>query len=70
MGECRVPQVFSHKDPDCPVPAHKAAVTRRSLLVKEEIALGPFLTLLSPEKLSLIGIMEMMNLHGSGGVPD
>ena len=70
MGECRVPQIFSHKDPDYPTLAHKAAATHRSPLVKEEIALGPFLTLLSPEKLSLIVIMEMMNLHGSGGVSD
>ena len=38
--------------------------------MEEEIALGPFLTLLSPEKLSLIAIMEMMNLHRSGGVSD
>ena len=71
MGECRVPQSFCHKDPGCPVPARKAAAMRRSPLVKEEITLSPFLTLLNPEKLSLIiVIMEMMNLHRSGGVSD
>ena len=35
--------LFSHKDPDCPVPVHKAMLTRRSPLVMEEIVLGPFL---------------------------
>ena len=48
MGECHVSKFSSHKDPDCPVPAHKAVATRRSLLVTEEIVLGPFLTFLSP----------------------
>ena len=47
-GECHVPQIFSHKDPDCPVPAHEAVATRRIPLVTEEIVLGPFLTFLSP----------------------
>ena len=32
--------------------------------------LSPFLRLLTPEKLSLITIMEIMHLHGSGGVND
>ena len=32
--------------------------------------LSPFLNLLTPEKLSLITITELMNLHGSGGVLD
>ena len=30
--------------------------------------LGPFLSLLSPQKLSLITILECMRLHGTGGV--
>ncbi|EMD32822.1 hypothetical protein CERSUDRAFT_57977 [Gelatoporia subvermispora B] len=33
-------------------------------------SLSPFLTLLKPEKLSLITILELMNLHGTGGVSD
>lgn len=32
--------------------------------------LGPFLTLLKPEKLSLITILELMSLSGSGGVSE
>lgn len=32
--------------------------------------LSPFLRLLSAEKLSLITIMELMHLHGTGGVND
>ena len=32
--------------------------------------MSPFLTLLKPEKLSLITILELMNLHGTGGVSD
>ncbi|KDQ52445.1 hypothetical protein JAAARDRAFT_138907 [Jaapia argillacea MUCL 33604] len=32
--------------------------------------LGPFLSLLKPEKLSLITILELMRLHGTGGVSD
>ncbi|KAI1795428.1 DNA/RNA polymerase [Ganoderma leucocontextum] len=36
----------------------------------EELLLSPFLRLLSPEKLSLITIMELMHLHNSGGVQD
>ncbi|EJF55919.1 DNA/RNA polymerase [Dichomitus squalens LYAD-421 SS1] len=46
-----------------------ARMKRRSTK-SEEILLSPFLRMLSPEKLSLITIMEMMNLHGSGGVQD
>ncbi|KAH9056429.1 DNA/RNA polymerase [Lactarius vividus] len=51
-----------------------------ALLVKEEAApvhfkkriqlLGPFLSLVKPEKLSLITILEVMHLQGSGGVAD
>ncbi|PCH42893.1 DNA/RNA polymerase [Wolfiporia cocos MD-104 SS10] len=33
-------------------------------------ALGPFLSLLKPEKLSLIAILELMHLQGTGGVID
>ncbi|TFK81972.1 DNA/RNA polymerase [Polyporus arcularius HHB13444] len=36
----------------------------------EDIMLSPFLKLLSPEKLSLITVMEVMHLHGAGGVND
>lgn len=32
--------------------------------------MSPFLTLLKPEKLSLITILELMNLQGTGGVSD
>ncbi|KAA1474146.1 DNA/RNA polymerase [Dentipellis sp. KUC8613] len=32
--------------------------------------LGPFLSLLKPEKLSLLTILELMRLHGSGGVSE
>ena len=32
--------------------------------------LGPFLSLIKPEKLSLITILEIMRLHGTGGVAD
>ncbi|KAI9511241.1 DNA/RNA polymerase [Russula earlei] len=32
--------------------------------------LGPFLSLIKPEKLSLIAILEIMRLQGSGGVAD
>ena len=34
------------------------------------MSLSPFLNLLTPEKLSLLTIMELMHLHGSGGVSD
>ncbi|KAI0632722.1 DNA/RNA polymerase [Trametes polyzona] len=37
---------------------------------KENAQLTPFLKLLKPEKLSLITILELMHLHGSGGVQD
>ncbi|OCH85018.1 DNA/RNA polymerase [Obba rivulosa] len=37
---------------------------------KVKHALSPFLTLLKPEKLSLITILELMNLQGTGGVSD
>ncbi|RPD76822.1 DNA/RNA polymerase [Lentinus tigrinus ALCF2SS1-7] len=36
----------------------------------EDVALSPFLKLLSAEKLSLITIMEIMHLHNAGGVND
>jgi DNA-directed RNA polymerase, mitochondrial len=32
--------------------------------------MGPFLTLLKPDRLSIITILEVMRLHGSGGVSD
>ncbi|KAI0351261.1 DNA/RNA polymerase [Trametes cingulata] len=44
-----------------------ARLKRRS---KDETQLSPFLRLLNPEKLSLITILELMHLHGSGGVQD
>jgi DNA-directed RNA polymerase, mitochondrial len=37
---------------------------------KAQIVLGPFLSLVNPEKLSLITILELMRLQGSGGVLD
>lgn len=37
---------------------------------KNRIRLGPFLSLVSPEKLSLITILELMRLQGSGGVSE
>ncbi|KAH9856180.1 DNA/RNA polymerase [Lenzites betulinus] len=37
---------------------------------KDEAQLTPFLKLLKPEKLSLITVLELMHLHGSGGVQD
>ena len=37
---------------------------------KGSIQLGPFLSLIKPEKLSLITILEIMRLQGSGGVAD
>ena len=53
MGECRVPRIFCDKDLDCFAPPCKTAATRRTPLLKEEIVLSPFLTLLRAEKLSL-----------------
>lgn len=32
--------------------------------------LGPFLALVKPEKLSLITILELMHLHGTGGISE
>ena len=43
--------------------------TKRSKAA-DEILLTPFLRLLSAEKLSLITIMEIMHLHGAGGIQD
>ncbi|KAI0716235.1 hypothetical protein C8Q76DRAFT_572838, partial [Earliella scabrosa] len=40
------------------------------VLVSLSAPRSPFLRLLTPEKLSLITIMEIMHLHGSGGVND
>ncbi|OSX56620.1 hypothetical protein POSPLADRAFT_1175011 [Postia placenta MAD-698-R-SB12] len=37
---------------------------------KQIVVLSPFLSLLPPEKLSLITILELMHLQGSGGVAD
>ncbi|OSD03827.1 DNA/RNA polymerase [Trametes coccinea BRFM310] len=37
---------------------------------KDHVQLTPLLNLLKPEKLSLITILEVMHLHGSGGVQD
>lgn len=37
---------------------------------KANSRLGPFLSLIKPEKLSMITILELMHLHGSGGVSD
>lgn len=41
-------------------------------LVKKEsyVPLGPFLSLVAPERLSLIAILEVMRLQGSGGVAE
>ncbi|CCL99811.1 uncharacterized protein FIBRA_01835 [Fibroporia radiculosa] len=38
--------------------------------MKRSAGLSPFLSLLTPEKLSLIAIMELMHLQGTGGVAD
>ncbi|KAL6308760.1 DNA/RNA polymerase [Sparassis latifolia] len=38
--------------------------------VRRVVGLSPFLSLLKPEKLSLITILELMHLQGSGGVSD
>jgi DNA-directed RNA polymerase len=37
---------------------------------KQSELLGPFLSLIKPEKLSLVTILEIMRLQGSGGVAD
>lgn len=37
---------------------------------RERLVIGPFLTLLRPSQLSLITIMEVLRLHGSGGVAE
>lgn len=43
--------------------------TNLSLAAKRDSTrLGPFITLIKPEKLSLITILELMHLQGSGGV--
>lgn len=44
----------------------EAKLTERQQLQR----LSPFLTLIKPEKLSLITILEIMHLHGTGGVND
>lgn len=36
----------------------------------DRIAIGPFLKLLKPHQLALITIMEVLRLHGSGGVSE
>jgi DNA-directed RNA polymerase len=41
-----------------------------TLGAKQQLILGPFLSLVKPEKLSLITILEIMRLPGSGGVLD
>ena len=38
--------------------------------LKANTRLGPFLSLVSPDKLSLITILELMRLQGSGGVSE
>lgn len=35
-----------------------------------EHRLGPYLSLVKPEKLSLITVLELMHLHGSGGISE
>ncbi|KAI0776637.1 DNA/RNA polymerase [Trametes elegans] len=45
-------------------------VARIKKKARGEAELSPFLKLLTPEKLSLITILELMHLHGSGGVQD
>lgn len=41
-----------------------------SLTRGSPIRLGSFISLLKPEKLSLIAILELMNLQGTGGIDD
>ncbi|KAI0334261.1 DNA/RNA polymerase [Cubamyces sp. BRFM 1775] len=45
-------------------------IARMKRKPKDGMSLTPFLRLLKPEKLSLITILELMHLHGSGGVQD
>lgn len=35
---------------------------------RDRLTLGPFLSLLKPSQLSLLTIMEILRLHGSGGI--
>ncbi|KAI0640998.1 DNA/RNA polymerase [Trametes meyenii] len=50
--------------------AEERVLARLKRRTKEETMLSPFLKLLKPEKLSLITVLELMHLHGSGGVQD
>jgi len=56
-----VPQYLTQLYPTAPLPSH---------FRKRPQLLGPFLSLVKPEKLSLITILEIMHLQGSGGVAD
>jgi DNA-directed RNA polymerase len=45
-------------------------INRQLARNKQVQHMGPFLSLVKPEKLSLITILEIMHLQGSGGVSD
>ena len=49
---------------------HTASDTSSAGRKRQAQPLGPFLSLVKPEKLSLITILEVMHLQGSGGVTD
>lgn len=48
----------------------KDIITAEEKLAAQVQRMGPFLSLVKPEKLSLITILEIMRLQGSGGVSD
>ena len=42
----------------------------KRLNVSDRVSMGPFLTLLKPHQLALLTIMEVLRLHGTGGVSE
>lgn len=42
----------------------------KRLNISDRVSLGPFLTLLKPHQLALLTIMEVLRLHGTGGVSE
>lgn len=42
----------------------------KKLTILDRMSLGPFLTLLKPHQLALLTIMEVLRLHGTGGVSE
>jgi DNA-directed RNA polymerase len=42
----------------------------KKLTISDRMSLGPFLTLLKPHQLALLTIMEVLRLHGTGGVSE